>query len=96
MDINAIKAKLDALNNNGQEREKTDFTQIFWKPEDGKQTIRVVPSVYDPAMPFKEVKFHYGVGKYPMASLSNSCRPVPYLYGGWQAGYVCDMIFSCN
>ena len=29
MDLNAIKAKLDALNNNGQEREKTDYSKIF-------------------------------------------------------------------
>ena len=77
MDINAIKAKLDALNNNGQEREKTDYSQIFWKPEIGKQTVRIVPSAYDPAMPFKEVKFHYGVGKYPMASLSNFGKQDP-------------------
>ena len=38
MDLNAIRAKLDALNNNGQQREKTDYSEIFWKPELGKQT----------------------------------------------------------
>ena len=32
MDINAIRAKLDALNNNGQDRENTDYSKIFWKP----------------------------------------------------------------
>ena len=53
MDINAIKAKLDALNNTGQEREKTDYSKIFWKPELGKQTVRIVPYAYDPAFPFK-------------------------------------------
>ena len=52
MDLNAIKAKLDALNNNGQEREKTDYSKIFWKPELGKQTVRIVPSAFDPAFPF--------------------------------------------
>ena len=50
MDLNAIKAKLDALNNNGQEREKTDYSKIFWKPELGKQTLRVVPSHFDPSL----------------------------------------------
>ena len=53
MDLNAIKAKLDALNNNGQQREKTDYSTIFWKPELGKQTVRIVPSAFDPAFPFK-------------------------------------------
>ncbi len=60
MDLNAIRAKLDALNNNGQEREKTDYSKIFWKPELGKQTVRIVPSAFDPTFPFKELKFHYG------------------------------------
>ena len=60
MDLNAIKAKLDALNSNGQEREKIDYSKIFWKPQLGKQTIRIVPSAFDPAFPFKELKFHYG------------------------------------
>jgi hypothetical protein len=37
MDLNAIKAKLDTLNSNGQQKEKTDYSKIFWKPELGKQ-----------------------------------------------------------
>lgn len=77
MDINAIKAKLDALNNNGQDKEKTDYSKIFWKPELGKQTVRIVPSAYDPAYPFKELKFHYGIGKYPMIALSNFGKQDP-------------------
>ena len=77
MDINAIKAKLDALNSNGQEREKTDYSKIFWKPTVGKQTLRIVPSLFDPAYPFKELKFHYGVGKYPMVALSNFGKQDP-------------------
>ena len=58
MDLNAIKAKLSALNNDNQSQEKTDYTKIFWRPEMGKQTVRLVPSAYDPAFPFKELKFH--------------------------------------
>lgn len=77
MDINAIKAKLSALNNNGQEREKTDYSKIFWKPELGKQTIRIVPSATNPAFPFTELKFHYGIGKYPMIALSNFGKQDP-------------------
>lgn len=77
MDINAIRAKLDALNNNGQDRDKPDYSEIFWKPQLGKQTIRIVPSVLDPAYPFKELKFHYGIGKYPMIALSNFGKQDP-------------------
>jgi hypothetical protein len=77
MNLDAIKAKLSALNNGGQEREKVDYTATFWKPENGKSTIRIVPSMYDPNLPFKEVKFHYGIGKYPMAALSNFGKQDP-------------------
>ena len=77
MDLNAIKAKLDALNNNGQQSEKTDYSTIFWKPEMGKQTVRIVPSAFDPAFPFKELTFHYGIGKYPMVALSNFGKQDP-------------------
>ena len=77
MDLNAIKAKLGELNNNGQTQEKTDYSKIFWKPELGKQTVRIVPSAYDPTFPFKELKFHYGIGKYPMVALSNFGKQDP-------------------
>jgi hypothetical protein len=78
MDLNAIKARLDSLNgNNQQQGEKKDYTKIFWKPELGKQTIRIVPSAFDPTFPFKEVKMHYGVGKYPMVALSNFGKQDP-------------------
>jgi len=77
MDINAIRAKLDALNNNGQQKEKTDYSEIFWKPQLGKQTVRIVPSAFDPTFPFKELKFHYGIGKYPMIALSNFGKQDP-------------------
>ena len=77
MNLDAIKAKLSALNNGGQEREKVDYSATFWKPENGKSTIRIVPSMYDPNLPFKEVKFHYGIGKYPMAALSNFGKQDP-------------------
>ena len=77
MDLNAIKAKLEALNNNGRQEEKTDYSTIFWKPELGKQTVRIVPSAFDPAFPFKELTFHYGVGRFPMVALSNFGKQDP-------------------
>jgi len=78
MDLNAIKNKLAALNNNGNsEREKIDFDKIYWKPGKGKATIRIVPSVYNAADPFTELKLHYNIGKFPMMSLSNYGKQDP-------------------
>jgi hypothetical protein len=77
MDLSAIKSKLDALNNNGQQQEKTDYSTIFWKPQLGKQTIRIVPSAFNPSFPFSELTFHYGIGKYPMVALSNFGKQDP-------------------
>jgi hypothetical protein len=71
MNLEAIKAKLAGLNNNGQEREKVDYEKIFWRPTNGKHIVRIVPSVYDPSFPFKELKFHYNIGKFPMIALSH-------------------------
>ncbi len=63
MDINAIRAKLDALNNNNRQQDKTDYSTIFWKPELGKQTVRLVPSAFDPTFPFKELRNIIDEGK---------------------------------
>lgn len=71
MDINAIKSKLAAMDNQNSKREKVDYEKIFWKPGNGSHQIRIVPSKFNRAMPFKELLFHYGIGKYPMIALSN-------------------------
>ena len=72
MDLNAIRQKLDAMQSNGrQEREKIDYEKVFWKPSVGKHQLRIVPSAYNTSYPFKEMYFHYGIGKYPMIALSN-------------------------
>lgn len=77
MNLDQIKAKLAGLNNNGQEREKIDYDKIFWKPTNGKHNVRILPSVYDPSFPFKELKFHYNIGKFPMIALSNFGKQDP-------------------
>jgi len=50
-----MKEKLDALENRGQKK------SVFWRPEDGEQTIRIVPTA--DGDPFKEFWFHYNLGK---------------------------------
>ena len=78
MDLNAIKSKLAALNSSGnQDREKVDFDKIYWRPANGKSTIRIVPSAFNPSDPFTELKLHYNIGKFPMMSLSNYGKQDP-------------------
>lgn len=74
MNLKEIRAKLDTLNTSN---EKKDYSKIFWKPDFGKSVVRIVPSVYSPEFPFTELKFHYGVGKYPMLALSNFGKQDP-------------------
>lgn len=77
MNLDAIRAKLDDLNKSSEPREKVDYSKIYWNPSIGNHEIRIVPSAYDPANPFSEVKMHYNVGKYPMAALSNYGKQDP-------------------
>jgi hypothetical protein len=58
INLDKMRKKLDALNTKGGERRN-----FFWKPQDGEQTLRIVP---DPdGDPFKEFWFHYGVADEP-------------------------------
>lgn len=75
MDLDAIKAKLAKMqdkNNNGKSKEEREARKkLQWKPPLGESTIRVVPSKFDKANPFKELGFYYGIAKYPMQSPRN-------------------------
>ena len=57
LDFEKMKAKRDALENRGNGK------SVFWRPEDGEQTIRIVPT--PDGDPFKEYWFHYNLGKNP-------------------------------
>lgn len=57
IDLAKMKAKRDALENRG------DSKTVFWRPEDGEQTIRILPP--SDGDPFKEFWFHYNLGKNP-------------------------------
>jgi len=56
LNLDAMKAKLDKLNGKGDGNNNR-----FWRPEDGEQTIRIVPT--PDGDPFKEYWFHYNLGK---------------------------------
>lgn len=55
IDIQKMRAKKAALESKGGNR------NAFWKPSDGEQIIRIVPT--DDGDPFKEYFFHYNLGK---------------------------------
>lgn len=62
MDLNAIKAKLNALQAKPGGGQRKDLSETMWRPTNGKHTVRIVPSAYDKTSPFKELYVHYGIG----------------------------------
>ena len=56
MDINAIKSKLATLQSTSSNKDN------FWKPEPGKQVVRIVPYKHNKDNPFIELFFHYNLG----------------------------------
>jgi len=72
MDLKSIKNKLNALQTQGQKKEKVDYSKYLWKPkQEGKFQIRIVPSKLDKNNPFREVFVHYGFSKFPIYALTN-------------------------
>jgi len=71
MDLNAIKQKLDGLQQKTQTGPKKDYSLIFWRPTVGKQQIRIVPSKFNESNPFTELKFYYGITNKVMLSPLN-------------------------
>lgn len=53
VNLDLVKKKLDKLNNR---RSRSDR---IWKPDPGKQTIRIIPYKYNKEFPFIELYFHY-------------------------------------
>ena len=56
MDIKAIKSRLTTL------QATSNTTNNFWKPEPGKQVVRIVPYKFNKDNPFIELFFHYSLG----------------------------------
>tara|TARA_R100000008_G_scaffold85382_1_gene75166 strand:+ start:403 stop:1167 length:765 start_codon:yes stop_codon:yes gene_type:complete len=55
LDLDAIRKRLSGLQN------QTGKQNNLWKPEPGKQTIRIVPYQFNKDNPFIELFFHYGL-----------------------------------
>jgi hypothetical protein len=73
MNINAIKQRLNSLQNTSK---KTDS---LWKPKPGKYTIRIVPYKFNKENPFIELLFHYNINNKTYLSPASFGRPDPIL-----------------
>jgi hypothetical protein len=71
MDLSLLKKKLDGLQQKSSPKEKTDYSKIYWSPKVGKQQIRIVPSAFNQANPFTELKIYYGITNKVMISPTN-------------------------
>jgi len=56
INLEKMREKRDALENRGG-------SNVFWRPDDGETTIRIVPT--SNGDPFREYWFHYNLGKNP-------------------------------
>lgn len=72
MDLNKVRERLQGLQNTAQEGKN-----VLWKPEEGINTVRIIPYVHNPEYPFLELLFHYEVGKKIMLSPATFGEPDP-------------------
>ena len=83
INLEKMRAKLAAVQNNGDSSKSA-----FWRPNDGNQTIRVVPT--EDGDPFKEVFFHYNVTKggilCPKRNFGDSCPVCDFASNLWREG----------
>ena len=71
MDINAIKNRLTQLEST------SSTTKSFWKPQPGKQVVRIVPYKHNKDNPFIELFFHYNLNNRSYLSPISFGRPDP-------------------
>ena len=71
MNINAIKQRLNSLQNTSK---KTDS---LWKPKPGKYQVRIVPYKFNKENPFIELLFHYNINNKTYLSPASFGRPDP-------------------
>ena len=60
MDINSIRKRLNQL------QTTNNRTSNLWKPQPGKQVIRVLPYKHNKDNPFIELFFHFGLNIKPI------------------------------
>ena len=82
INLDAMRAKLSSLRGEG------NSDSNFWRPEDGDQTIRIVPTA--DGDPFKEMWFHYNVEKggflCPKRNFDDGCPVCEFASQLWREG----------
>ena len=71
LDLNKVKSRLDSL------KSTTTKTTSVWKPNPGKNVIRIVPYAHNPENPFIELLFHYNMNGKTYLSPASFGRPDP-------------------
>ena len=71
IDLDKIKKRLTSLS---QSNNRTNYQ---WKPQPGKQQVRIVPYKHQPDNPFIELYFHYGINNRTYLSPVSFGRPDP-------------------
>ena len=71
MDINSIRKRLNQL------QTTNNRTSNLWKPQPGKQVIRVLPYKHNKDNPFIELFFHFGLNNKTYLSPITFGRPDP-------------------
>tara|TARA_B000000557_G_scaffold75952_1_gene60632 strand:+ start:282 stop:1034 length:753 start_codon:yes stop_codon:yes gene_type:complete len=71
MDITAIRKRLEQLQTSNTK------TSNLWKPQPGKQVVRIVPYQHNKDNPFLEMFFHYDLGGKTYLSPTTYGRPDP-------------------
>ena len=73
IDLDAIRNRLNTL------QTKVTKTDNLWKPQPGKQQIRILPYVHNTSNPFIELYFHFGFGGKNIISPSSFGEADPLL-----------------
>jgi hypothetical protein len=71
LDLAKIKNRLEALKNSSTK------STALWKPQPGKQVVRIVPYSHQPDNPFIELLFHYNLNNKTYLSPASFNRPDP-------------------
>ena len=71
MDLEKVKRRLNQL------QTSTQRTSNLWKPQPGKQVVRIVPYQHNKDNPFQELFFHYDLGGKTYLSPITFGRPDP-------------------
>lgn len=77
LNLDIIKSRLAALENKGKKSTNNKSKDVIWKPQAGKQIVRIVPYQHQPGDPFVQLKFHYDFGGKTYLSPSSFNKPDP-------------------